>query len=96
MTSGDHEDEDNAAGTGDRFARMEWTQEGKGIATLVVHDYHCKVWPVHRLGGWAAMVSQGGIATASYDFTTQTDAQVWCERQLPRPANDDRHARRHG
>ncbi len=67
---------------------MEWTQEGERIFTLIADTYRCKVWPVHRLGGWAAMVSQGGIATASYDFTTQADAQVWCERQLPRQKNN--------
>ncbi len=77
MTNGHHESENSTASAGDRVDRMEWTQEGKRIATLVVHDYHCKVWPVHRLGGWAAMVSQGGIATASYDFTTRTGAQAW-------------------
>ncbi len=61
---------------------MEWTQADAGIVTLIVDDYHCKVWPVHLLGGWGAMVSKGGMATASYNFTTRAEAQSWCEQQV--------------
>ena len=85
MTNGDHAAADHDTGAGDRVARMEWTNEGDGIFTLIVDDYRCKVWWAGLGDTWAAMVSQGGMATASYNFTTQAEAQSWCERQVPQP-----------
>ena len=61
---------------------MEWTQEGGQIFTLIADDYRCKMWSVELGGTWAAMFSQGGMATASYSFTTPTEAQAWCEQQV--------------
>ncbi len=63
---------------------MEWTQESERIFTLIATDSRCKVWWVEVGETWAAMVSQGGMATASYSFTTRAEAQGWCEQQLPK------------
>ncbi len=72
---------------------MEWTQAGEGIFTLIAGDVRCKVWRVELGDTWGAMVSQGGMATASYNFTTPAEAQAWCERQIPGPANNGISAR---
>ncbi len=93
MTNGDHEADDvDALGvsprqamryrTEERYALMEWTQESDEIFTLIMVDYRCKVWPVHQFGGWGAMISHAGLASASYNFTTRADAQTWCEQQV--------------
>ncbi len=63
---------------------MEWTQESERIFTLIADDYQCKVWWVELWDLWVGMVSQGGMTTASYNFTTLPEAQAWCEQQLPK------------
>ena len=63
---------------------MEWTQESEEIFTLIVGDYRCKVWRVELGDTWAAMVSRGGMATATYNLTPRADAQAWCEQQIPK------------
>ena len=84
MTNGDHEAPDSAARAGDRYARMEWTEEGEEIFTLIVGDYQWKVWHIRRSGTWGAMLIQRGLVTASYNFTTRVEAQAWCEQQIPK------------
>jgi hypothetical protein len=83
MTNSDRASEAHATAVVDRLARMEWTQEGERIFTLIADTYRCKVWWVEVGDTWAAMVSQGGMARASYSFTTCAKAQAWCEQELP-------------
>ncbi len=82
MTNSDRASEAHATAVVDRLARMEWTQEGERIFTLIADTYRCKVWWVEVGDTWAAMVSQGGMARASYSFTTPIEARVWCEQQV--------------
>ncbi len=49
--------------------------------TLIAGAFRCRVWQ-STIGGWAAVVSRAGMATASYNFVTHTEAKDWCEQQL--------------
>ena len=49
--------------------------------TLIQGEVRCRVWP-STIGGWAAVVSRRGIATASYNFGTPAEARTWCEQQV--------------
>ena len=61
---------------------MDWHYDPTDNAyTLIVGAFRCRVWP-STIGGWAAVVSRAGIATASYNFVSHTEAKEWCEQQL--------------
>ena len=61
---------------------MNWTHDpADNVYTLIRGAARCRVWCT-SLDNWAAVISDRGMASASYNFATADEAKRWCEQQV--------------